>query len=146
VEVNAGGKPKGSWNDQQCSDKIGFVCEEKCKKLKVHTTKKTWTEARRACQIEGGELVSDDSPEIHEYLAAEKGTLWIGASKSGNVGWNWTNGKSVVKTRWAPGEPNNKGGIENCVEVNAGGKPKGSWNDQRCSDKNGFVCELSVHC
>ena len=57
----------------------------------------------------------------------------------------WTNGKAVVNDHWAPGEPNNHNKAdENCVEVNNPWKPRGSWNDQTCSDKNGFVCERGM--
>ena len=57
----------------------------------------------------------------------------------------WTNGKVVAQKHWAPGEPNNHNKAdENCVEVNNPWKPRGSWNDQTCSDKNGFVCEKGM--
>lgn len=48
------------------------------------------------------------------------------------VNWNTQNG-----------EPNNKEGDENCVQlqsISSGGK----WNDQSCKSQNYFVCEDDI--
>ena len=52
--------------------------------LKLYSEpKKNWADARRTCQLEGGELVIVDYPIINEWLAKQDmklGRLWIGAT------------------------------------------------------------------
>ena len=52
--------------------------------LKLHSEpKKNWADARKTCQLEGGELVIVDYPIINEWLAKQDmklGRLWIGAT------------------------------------------------------------------
>ena len=42
--------------------------------------KKTWKEARKACQAEGGDLVVDDNQAIRNWMNSQGSDLWIGAS------------------------------------------------------------------
>lgn len=58
------------------------------------------------------------------------------------VGWAWTDYTSLGFLNWAPGEPNEafhpgEVGDENCVEM----RSDGSWNDNNCLAKRGFVCQ-----
>ena len=52
--------------------------------FKIHAEKKSWEEARKICQSEGGDLVTIDEPEINSWIAREGqmslGPLWIGAT------------------------------------------------------------------
>lgn len=43
---------------------------------------------------------------------------------------------------WNVNEPNNHRGTESCVEI--WHKSYGRWNDQTCSDRLPFVCEIPV--
>lgn len=57
------------------------------------------------------------------------------------VGWAWTDHSSLGFVNWAPGEPNEafhpgEAVDENCVEM----RSDGSWNDNNCLVKRGFVC------
>ena len=42
------------------------------------------------------------------------------------------------------GEPNGNGpdGNEHCVQMYASGGKIGKWNDQICSDKFGYICQI----
>ena len=42
---------------------------------------------------------------------------------------------------WADGEPNDKDGTENCVEML---RTNGKWNDMPCSQNMGYICEKAV--
>lgn len=58
------------------------------------------------------------------------------------VGWAWTDHSSLGFVNWAPGEPNQafhpgEAVDENCVEM----RSDGSWNDNNCLAKRGFVCQ-----
>lgn len=57
------------------------------------------------------------------------------------VGWAWTDHSSLGFVNWAPGEPNEafhpgEATDENCVEM----RSDGTWNDNNCLVKRGFVC------
>ena len=41
------------------------------------------------------------------------------------------------RRKWAPGEPNNRQGKENCIELKFDGK----LNDKTCTELRPFICE-----
>uniref|UniRef100_A0A673L2M1 C-type lectin domain-containing protein n=1 Tax=Sinocyclocheilus rhinocerous TaxID=307959 RepID=A0A673L2M1_9TELE len=99
----------------------------------------SWPEARHICQeVNGGELAS-----IHSRAEVEDRscTQMIPLSLI-HHGWGWTDLTSLGFTNWAPGEPNEAVhdgdvGKENCVEM----YHDGTWNDNNCVQKRGFVCQ-----
>ena len=53
-----------------------------------------------------------------------------------------SNGKTLDYVNWYPGEPNNHGNGEDCVEIGAGRYPTGQWNDGHCSgNSRPFACQ-----
>lgn len=100
----------------------------------------SWVDARSSCQVWGGDLVEITSPEENELLAAEvNGSVWIGANDRQNEGeMVWAGGAPVEYATWAPAQPDNFQGGENCVERRA---PDGLWNDAPCEGAKGAVCE-----
>ena len=72
--------------------------------------------------------------------------MWLGASDIQSEGsWIWnSNGNALSYTNFSQGEPNNSGGIENCLEM---WLDNGEWNDQPCSDSSPYTfCEQTVYC
>ena len=74
----------------------------------------------------------------------EKGmnNVWIGVHDqitSGKYLYNSDNSE-VIWTKWGPGEPNNRGRDENCVEI-SWGWGNGKWYDEDCNALRPFVCE-----
>jgi len=116
--------------------------------LKLYSEpKKNWADARRTCQLEGGELVIVDFPIINEWLAKQDmkyGQLWIGATDMVKDGtYVWTNGVEATNEYWYPGQPNNYGGQQQCATVNY--RQPGKWDDGTCSGKLGFVCQIEFN-
>jgi lectin-like protein len=99
----------------------------------------SWSAALAACAAWGGSLVSLNSASESDWLAATIDlTIWIGANDRGREGtFSWANGDAFVFELFAPGEPDNTFGVQDCVER----RIDSSWNDRACSTPNPFVCE-----
>ncbi|XP_054631036.1 C-type lectin domain family 10 member A-like [Dunckerocampus dactyliophorus] len=112
--------------------------------------KKNWNDAKKYCIAKGGHLASVHTKTTHDFfygLAEGRETwTWVGGYKEGGE-WKWVDGSTFnVKTygeagskdaRWAPGEPNNLGGNEGCVEI----WTKGGLNDFLCYYQQPFICQ-----
>ncbi|MCW5764932.1 MAG: hypothetical protein KIT68_03025 [Phycisphaeraceae bacterium] len=94
----------------------------------------SWTDAESDAVALGGHLVAINDAAENDFayntvLRFDGGAVfrrgWIGLSRDSNFQ-TWTNGDPVAYTNWAPGEPNNAGGIENYAEMRA---DTGQWND-----------------
>ncbi|KAK6027951.1 lectin C-type domain protein [Ostertagia ostertagi] len=104
---------------------------------KVFTQRATWNEAEDICKTNGGRLASITSDEENEFiynlakapLDTNKNSdddynemLWIGGRQAGypsNTAWTWSDERPFSYTNWDVGEPNNKGGNEQCLQVPA---------------------------
>jgi len=123
--------------------------------------RKTWTEAKEYCESQGGHLVTITSTKENEAvynLIADgaKNVYWIGGYLFGD-GWVWVTGEKWEYTNWAPGEPNDRGGNESCIQMYRlknydDMNVPGMWNDIGRSGLNdnkdfytlentGFICE-----
>ncbi|PIK57790.1 putative lactose-binding lectin l-2-like [Apostichopus japonicus] len=67
---------------------------------------------------------------------------WIGAVRVVNEFYWVRKGVATTFDNWKPKEPNNKGGNENCIEINRG--PPGKWNDLPCTRKRAGVCQYNI--
>lgn len=81
--------------------------------------------------------------------------IWIGFSDALSEGnFVWYDGAPITYSNWAPGEPNNSGGNENCTQI----YPDGTWNDLNCNGYNSLsvievnlcpqttIANVPVHC
>jgi hypothetical protein len=102
-----------------------------------------WNDASLDCQNWGGGLVQVDSRAEDTLLAGRVLVqIWIGASDQAVEGRQvWSGGAPLVYTNWAPGQPDDYLGIEDCTVKQ---RPQGNWNDVPCSDLNAYVCERST--
>ncbi|XP_055598074.1 lectin subunit alpha-like [Uranotaenia lowii] len=114
-----------------------------------------WYRAFQSCAASGKRLVSVESQQKHDALVDYIKTtsryvnfsrFWLGANDMAEEGtFVWVHsGRTVTYTRWHSDEPNNTGGVENCVELvyDTVGKYIWKWNDTECKDnKRYFVCE-----
>ena len=58
--------------------------------------------------------------------------VWLGLNRHGSS-FRWYDGTSAGYQIWGNGEPNNRGGNENCAQMYKGGGNAGKWNDHQCS-------------
>jgi C-type mannose receptor len=71
--------------------------------------------------------------------ASSQQIIWLGLNDIREEGtYTWCDGSSSSYTAWAPGEPNDNSGQEDCATLT---KPDGLWNDLRCSELHAFICE-----
>nr|XP_020444740.1 galactose-specific lectin nattectin-like [Monopterus albus] len=116
--------------------------------FKFGPDKKTWAEAEVACIAIGGNLASIHNQNYLKFAkgviksAAGSGTpVWIGGSDAENEGvWLWRDGTMFDFMFWAPGNPDNAGGRENCMELSS----QGGANDANCNDKKPYLCGMYV--
>ncbi|XP_026154124.1 macrophage mannose receptor 1 isoform X2 [Mastacembelus armatus] len=98
------------------------------------------------CYAEKARLVSILNNEEQAYVNSMVGTgkvdtAWIGMRMSSmtNEQFIWVDHSPVTYTHWAPGEPNNANGEEQCVQMN---RHQGGWNDANCGRGGaGYVCK-----
>ncbi|XP_076378458.1 hemolymph lipopolysaccharide-binding protein isoform X2 [Megalopta genalis] len=117
--------------------------------LKLYKRLRTWNDARKTCQNDGGQLVVIDSAQkvaiVRSWLASESlEAIWVGFHDLFEEGsWTTVTGESVNALDyypWANDQPDNQFGIQHCAVI---------WrlwlldgvDDYRCDSKFAFVCE-----
>ena len=113
---------------------------------------KTWNEAESECEKSGAHLTSINSAEEHAFVTklhdpTRVHITWIGGIRDGNS-FKWKDGSAFTYQNWNSGEPNDHGGIEDCMELYSapGQKQHDKWNDVSCDVNkraDGFVCKKS---
>uniref|UniRef100_A0A7M6DLQ9 Uncharacterized protein n=1 Tax=Clytia hemisphaerica TaxID=252671 RepID=A0A7M6DLQ9_9CNID len=108
-------------------------------------TKKDWQSAENDCVDLGGHLTSVHSQAENDFLHQQllnrtgSGDAWYGGLRSENVFFLWSDGSGFLTTFWNPGEPNDSGGAEDCLQ---GWAANDHWNDAWCGKKFHFVCKI----
>jgi len=120
---------------------------------KVFNERMTWTNAEKACNVQGGHLASipdiETSNFIHSIIKTGN-VFWSGGYKtSKNSPWRWTDNRPFNFENWYPGNPDNFqgfGGSEFCIEFWKSDKGlRMTWNDNRCdnlSNPTGYACQI----
>lgn len=96
------------------------------------------------CARSGGTLVAINSSAAQGFVKNEislhgGGTWLIGYSDSATEGlWQWADGSSNGFVNWAPGQPVNATGNEDCAVMDAS---SGLWSAVDCGGAYTFVCE-----
>ncbi|CAD0196873.1 unnamed protein product [Chrysodeixis includens] len=117
---------------------------------KVHTLHKTWAEAKKACRAEGTTLFyPENEQEANAVVSFWNSTqpfqfIYIGISDLVAKGvFETVDGLPIsdVYNKWGPGEPNDAGGIEDCVVLT---KDTGHLNDDSCHKRAPFICKKTL--
>jgi cysteine-rich repeat protein len=102
--------------------------------------------AQAACAAIEGHLAAIDSAAEWTAIAPlwtdPYPSRWVGLTRAvdGQNLWRWETGAplEIAAARWNPGEPNDAGAIEDCVES---GGVDGLWNDLACDQVRAALCE-----
>ena len=109
----------------------------------------TGPQAQAYAQTFGANLISVQSATENADLVqalSNQGyssqVIWIGYSDATSEGtFVWYDGAPLSYSNWAPGEPNDAGGNEDCTQI----YPDGSWNDLNCAGYNSLsVIEVNI--
>jgi len=121
------------WNRFEVDD--GAWCFRLIAKLE------TWEGARRACEIEGGDLATVSNKEEQRFITDEVGLCshtWFGLSHT-NQGYYWNDGSNTTYRNWK--EEMTYSDVQkqtlNCAAMD----PEGVWYNFHCSNKFYFVCK-----
>jgi len=110
---------------------------------KFSNEKKDWNDAEEACKLFGGHLTSIHSKAEADFIRvhvdqSSYDNTWIGGYKRGNA-FQWIDGSTFDFKYWDANEPNNKGGVEKCIEIR---ETSDKWNDKRCRyTLQNFICK-----
>ncbi|KAL5009842.1 hypothetical protein ScPMuIL_012147 [Solemya velum] len=107
---------------------------------------KTFDKSETKCESKGGILVRIESAAendmLWEHIASlGGGNRWIGYTYDHDVGyasWIGEPGEEATYTNFAPGEPNDHTGSENCVQML---QSNGLWNDVECRKTTLKICQ-----
>ena len=100
--------------------------------------------ARASCRTLGAELLSlhDDAENLFagRMAGARRATRWwLGGQDFTTEGtFIWEDQTAFDYSAWAPGEPNDNGGYEDCIALQAG--ENATWNDQYVGVYAPFIC------
>ncbi|XP_061200171.1 integrin beta-6 isoform X9 [Neopsephotus bourkii] len=107
----------------------------------------TWREARAACQLQGGDLLSVTNPEEQNYISnlsrqlnATDMMLWTGLNHlEEDAGWQWSDGAPLVFVNWRANVSDNRFRENHCAVINS--KLKYGWQSYLCESGLPFVCK-----
>ena len=162
VQIYSG--PRGKC--KPCTDRCPAQWEKRFNHcFRTFTMEKTWSEAERYCQSQGGHLASVTSRKIHNYLNGKGVALWVGGTDEDQEGsWFWSDCSDWRFTLWGVmsydtglglgsldvQQPNNglsgmvwpQGREENCLQI--GHRKKEKWHDVVCNERQYFVCSKKL--
>lgn len=111
--------------------------------FKTGGIEKSFEDARQVCIQAGGQMASPrsaaENDALQQLVTVENKAAFLSITDIKTEGkFIYPTGEPLVYSNWAPGEPNNNGGAENCVEIFTNGK----WNDKACGEQRLVVCEF----
>ncbi|XP_051829791.1 pulmonary surfactant-associated protein D-like [Antechinus flavipes] len=113
--------------------------------FKTSGFKGNFDEAMKSCKTAGGIVASPrnkaENKAVQEIVSTYKELAFLGMTDTKTEGkFIYPTGEPLGYSNWNSGEPNNKGGGENCIEIFSDGK----WNDKPCEEPHLIICEFSL--
>ncbi|XP_043641046.1 C-type lectin domain family 4 member G-like [Drosophila teissieri] len=103
---------------------------------------KSWTDAEETCLKKGGTLAALGNEDDFEAVTriVEKDTIfWLGYHRNSKDEFVTATGNKGSFMKWDSGEPDNKGGKQNCVALF-----NSLMYDGECKNAYGFICQLDT--
>ena len=144
----------GAWNTATNNEIQGSLCQynpRPCEagwKYSEHNglcyqlvrVKTNWTESIMTCksatQNPSANLASISDYETNHFLAklTKRVSSWIGAYKTSDGIWKWSDGSEWGYTNWGIGEPNNPENSQDYALFNGPGLTSGKWKNHKSED------------
>ncbi|XP_068924481.1 pulmonary surfactant-associated protein D-like isoform X2 [Petaurus breviceps papuanus] len=95
------------------------------------------------CRQAGGQVASPrnaaENEAVQKIVTAYNKAAFLGMTDDKTEGkFIYPTGEPLGYSNWAPGEPNNDGDKEDCIEIYTNGK----WNDKQCGESRLIICEF----
>ncbi|XP_078509805.1 CD209 antigen-like protein A [Lissotriton helveticus] len=101
-----------------------------------------WTASRDNCRHMDSQLAVIKNREEDTFIELTgQGPTWMGLSKAQNGSWIWEDGTLLGGSFWQYDEPNNNGGVENCVGFFNVFYNSSGWNDSQCQLLKRSLCK-----
>ncbi|XP_062609055.1 adhesion G protein-coupled receptor L3-like isoform X2 [Saccostrea cucullata] len=104
-----------------------------------------WKKAAGECEEAGGALATVISENCTLRNLNENLTYFIGGMNSPSGNWTWVDGTQMNQKHWAPQEPNDSGGVEDCLQMWYRNDIY-HWNDISCDSAiyGGYICQSTT--
>lgn len=104
---------------------------------------KTFVDAQQICTQAGGQLASPrsaaENEAVRQLTSAHNKAAFLSMTDAKTEGtFIYPTGEPLVYSNWGPGEPNDDGKAEDCIEIYTNGK----WNDKKCGEQRLVICEF----
>ena len=118
------------------------LMKKKLKQAEAQRKCKEWDRRANLASIHS-QAEHDQMIELLKMYDAKR--AWIGGNDVGQEReWRWVDGSTFRWTKWYPGEPNNSGGNEHCMELVGDAWVKNVWNDQSCDEQFMSICKIGA--
>uniref|UniRef100_A0A8W8K429 C-type lectin domain-containing protein n=1 Tax=Magallana gigas TaxID=29159 RepID=A0A8W8K429_MAGGI len=112
----------------------------------------SWNNASMKCLMSGSKLVEIETKAENDFLTTSLQNFktgegyWTGGKDDVTEGlWVWvSSGATFGFLDWNQGEPNDHGGLEDCLELYKIRGRKKHWNDNSCEKSFNFICEKDL--
>ncbi|RWS18920.1 CD209 antigen-like protein C isoform X3 [Leptotrombidium deliense] len=104
---------------------------------------RTYDEMHKFCKSIGATLIVINSKDENSMVPV--GSTFLGAKRHGNE-WSWVDEKPHSYYNWHGGEPNNGGGVENCIFFSNLRWDAGQWYDVPCDWRYPTACKIGKTC